>query len=334
MTDVYENVFEAIRAIKPHSPLLGAKSQFNTKKTTRVALPPKTFELIELLDGTIGAFPPGIYCDYYRGEPEVYESCSPSLLRIHNEEDRIIAMLKCIEFELDIQRFPQVEFAKKDYCNVDYIALAQHYGLKTDYIDITSQLEIAAFFATQQYIGGDRYVPKKEGIGVIKVITYILNPFSPMDNTQFKLIGLQPFLRPGRQAAFAIKLQPGEKLLETASVKFKQNSTDGMLVNYYFRELDGKRFKDNTWLFPKEEIVQVVERISESKAISSAAVKLYCERENMPYADIEKMLKEKGLHIAPTPVYKLSKAQYDKMKRIYKERPYGDVELKGRLIKL
>lgn len=334
MSDIFENVFDAIRAINPHSPLLNTKSQFVTEGRTRVALPSNTFELMTLPDGTIGAFPPGIYCDYYRGEPEIYKSCSPSLLRIDDDEKRIIEILKSIEFELDIQRFPQVEFAKKDYCNIDYVALAQHYGLKTNYIDITSQLEIAAFFATQKYIGDGRYIPVEGGVGVIRTITFIPNPFSPTGNTHFKLIGLQPFLRPGRQAAFAIKLQRGESFLETTNIKFKQNSTDGMLVNYYFRELNGNRLKDTVWLFPKEEIAKVAEHIKRSKAISTAAVKIYCERENTQVSDIEKALKKQGLHLAPTPIFTLSKAKHDKMVKLYKDRPYGDVKLLSRIMKL
>ena len=91
---------------------------------------------------------------FYRGENDDFDAkypCVPQLYRTKNIKDLtdqtrseflLIDRLKITEFELIAREFPQVKNAIKDYCNVDFSALAQHYGLKTDLLDLRTRAEI------------------------------------------------------------------------------------------------------------------------------------------------------------------------------------------------
>lgn len=330
----FENIFEAIESIDPENILLSCYSHYQSTGKILHSRPSDSFEVMELPDGTLGAFQLDMTCTYYRGEPADYPSCSPSLHRLPNEKAKVIARLRATEFELDMQPFNQIIFSKMDSCHIDYTALSQHYGFATDYIDITSRLEVAAFFATQKYIGKDGYIPQPEGIGRIRIIPYILNPFQPLEASPFKLIGLQPFMRPGRQAAFAIKLNQNKTLDESASVFFQQDKNCGHIINQFFKNTANGRALDSFWIFPKEAISDAAERIKTSKAISKKAIETFCRKTEYEVTEIEQLLTEAEIKIAPTPIFTLSKREKQKTINYYKSHPYGDVKLYSRLLKI
>lgn len=48
--------------------------------------------------------------------------------------------------------------------------MAQHYEMRTDLLDLTSDIMVAAFFATNKYESKDEtYRPIKEGIGCLRM---------------------------------------------------------------------------------------------------------------------------------------------------------------------
>ena len=74
---------------------------------------------------------------------------------------------------------------------VDFVALAQHYELNTDYLDVTSGIVTAAFFATNYYYtASNEYLVKKDGVGCIR---YYCDPISVLAVTKGKLqlVGLK-----------------------------------------------------------------------------------------------------------------------------------------------
>ncbi len=92
--------------------------------------------------------------NYYRGENQIFSSSVPSLLRSLNryrtlkerELYRLIADMRIAEFSFFLQKFQHVrEWTESD---ILYEALAQHYGLETGWLDITSDFNVALFFAT------------------------------------------------------------------------------------------------------------------------------------------------------------------------------------------
>lgn len=102
--------------------------------------------------------------NFYRGESQIYEKSEPSLLRTLNryksrqekELYRLVADMRVYEFSCLLQKFEHVKAWKK-YSDVLYDTLAQHYGLETGWLDITSDFNVALFFANCYYKDGNWY---------------------------------------------------------------------------------------------------------------------------------------------------------------------------------
>ena len=100
--------------------------------------------------------------NFYRGENKIYPESVPTLLRTldkyHNYQDkelyRLVADMRIGEFKILLQKFKHVKEWK--YCDILFDALAQHYGLETGWLDITSDFKIALFFATCYYDSGEK----------------------------------------------------------------------------------------------------------------------------------------------------------------------------------
>ena len=129
---IYDNIFEAFRAIAPASILLSLDSdEFQPFKSSNY------YELIEMSYGSHIAVHSTFPMMLYRGENAVYDHCEASIFRNNrnkNEYDVLgiaIDELRFIEFRDIIQTLPQIKFSIEDGLNPDYTALAQHYGLNT-----------------------------------------------------------------------------------------------------------------------------------------------------------------------------------------------------------
>lgn len=88
---------------------------------------------------------------YYRGENAFYSSSKPSLYR-KKKDDRMpkylqgfIEALRRDECWNFLDKFDAVKHWSAS--SINYLALSQHYGLKTQMLDITSNLKTALFFA-------------------------------------------------------------------------------------------------------------------------------------------------------------------------------------------
>ena len=231
---IFDDVFEAIRRLERSHPILNLKD----KTGGYLIRNHNSFNLMELPDGTIGAFPPNLMFRFYRGENDDFDAkypCIPKIYRIKNQEEKnlagnrhfefiLIDSLKITEFELVAKEFPQVRYAIDDYCNVDFKALAQHYDLNTDLLDISSDIAVAAFFATHTYDLQHGYQIKQNGMGCLRVYMHIPNCNNSKDELKtFRLIGLQPFQRPGIQCAFALRLNKGEKMGSSLPLTLAKN---------------------------------------------------------------------------------------------------------------
>ena len=336
---IYEDVFEAIRKLEENSPVLILKdNEFGYLRRNLY------FELMGMPDGSFGAFPPNMGRRYFRGENEDYDEmypCVPSIYRANTQEDirdrghrkpHLIHIdeLKLAEFELILEQFPQVKYAIQDQCKVHFRALAQHYELNTNLIDVTSDLGVAAFFATHYYDSEkDEYQVKEDGIGCLRVYSKASLGYS--EDQTFRMIGLQPFERPGLQCAFAVKMNKGENFANFSHrLLFKQNAKWNQKLHeaFYF---NGKNI-----LFPDEEIADVAKAIKESTVISKLAVKKYCLTGNLSngYENeslLNDLLMENGYSISENLNYKLSRQQRRKLEREFKDRPYGEVQITSRL---
>lgn len=96
-----------------------------------------------------------------------------------------------------------MQWASEQRIFVDDMALAQHYGVPTGYIDLTQCAEVALFFATCAYRNG-QWQPVQEGRGILYRVQTSAVP------DRIKPIGLQPFPRPSEQWAWTLETRLGE----------------------------------------------------------------------------------------------------------------------------
>lgn len=91
---------------------------------------------------------------FYRGEKQIYPRSESSLKRklrqFNNIKDqelyRLVADMRLFEFSRFIDQFQSVR--EWNRCDVLYELLGQHYGLETNWLDVTNDFSTALFFAT------------------------------------------------------------------------------------------------------------------------------------------------------------------------------------------
>ena len=112
MDDIKDDIFEAIRECEPNNPFLGMKYAFGG----RLIRYNNTFEVTGLENGKLCAIAKSpVLFTYYRGEPDVYDTCFPYLYRGNpSEEEIIINQLKVLDFRDICRKFPTVQFAEND----------------------------------------------------------------------------------------------------------------------------------------------------------------------------------------------------------------------------
>ena len=265
---------------------------------------------------------------FFRGQTSYYSSCLPSIYRKVNNQERdqidiFIDRLRAVEFELLLQKHPFVKYVFNEGLDisgnnmpislkVDYLALAQHYELKTDLLDFTNDKWVAAFFATCTKVNG-KFIPLNcDGYGVIYSYTIFPEPINETleQNKKFSPVGLQPFPRPGEQKAFALKLNPQEDLNNLSGVQ-----------KYFFRhdyqaaEIVYNRMNEGKSLFPDDELVKIANKLKDTYKISKKAFRTAYQRyfiESMNEDNVIKLCTEKGIKFVEYPVVSFSKNIEDK----------------------
>lgn len=331
---IYNSIFDAFRFFAPHSRLIQLESPnaLFFRRTNR-------YELVEMENGQLAAFPGMIFFprQLYRGEPQQYDSCKPSIYRNRDEDSLVLDELRFIEFKNILLQFPQIKHEIEGKANVDLLALAQHYELNTNLLDLTSEPEIAAYFATHQWVNGVAE-PVMTGIGCIRVFC-----MSDLDNdSRLHKIGLQCFQRPGIQAAFGYEMDRNDDLNKIGTrFFFKQTPNASISIHINFHMDQGKLAKikasgktgfykrcevesETSWLFPQEEIADVAKLVKTSKVISKISVEEY----GKPCDDV---LARNGIAVQDNLIYLLSPQHCEELDKEYQERPYGDAQVFARL---
>lgn len=157
----------------------------------------------------------------YRGQNAEIIPCYPSLYRGEPTDlDVFIERMRFVVFRRLLFSHPVVNgFFKKHNFLVDYEGLAQHYGLKTSVLDLTSDIEIALFFATCKYDKDNDDFSYFDDGQVHTAILYLFDPLFdnepiPADflSNNITPIGLQAFMRPGLQKGFALHIAPKKSI--------------------------------------------------------------------------------------------------------------------------
>jgi hypothetical protein len=204
---------------------------------------------ISLLSGT--EFFPAVY----RGQTETHPACVASLGRKHHIEDQLLELCRNVAFEDAIGDHPFVRVCEQTEFQgaplfVDRQGLAQHYGLATDMLDVTSNFDIACFFATC-YWDGRSYRPVKSS-RVPGVLYRLLMPFE-LDT--FRSVGWQPFHRPEQQRAHAVAMKAGQdfaKFPRVQMAKFRQHPEISTRI--------WKSFDEGRALFPTDAAANLAEQ--------------------------------------------------------------------------
>lgn len=277
---------------------------------------------------------------YYRGQSRYHAPCVPSLFRkdkngrMPTDEDIAYNRMKICEFEMLLATHP-VFCELSHHISVNPVALAQHYGLTTEYLDLTNSKWVAAFFASTRYdYDSDTYHPVgrdyEEGYGVM----YISKPYEAGGATdgffsKNVVIGYQYFERPTKQSSFGYKMQMGEDFNESPCferVFFRHDLEASKLV--YDMSYKQRRF------IPKDNLSRLVRQIAECNEVTRKAMERCLQ---MCYWDkdmsfLEEVCTKKGLVVRGDnrPVAQFSKEELEADWKAWNE--YGRADLQMRIL--
>ena len=199
---------------------------------------------------------------YYRGESSYHEDCCPSLFRKGMlDADIFVERIKRCELELMMQQYPITNlFANSIYAQapdktwipipfrIGYDGLAQHYGIRTEFMDLTLDPWTAAFFAATTYdTETDTYSAIEDTENYQYGAIYLRNeiPLPNLRHSRIDVVGMQPLSRPGRQSAFVFRMNQGENFNTMAQKNLFRHDAE---VNRKVFEHSNR----GNQLFPKE----------------------------------------------------------------------------------
>ena len=188
---------------------------------------------------------------------------------------------------------------------IDDEALAQHYGILTEYMDVTTDKWVAAFFACADYhrteSGSRDYynMHVKQDTGVFYVYQDINEK---LFSGELHPVGLQPFSRPVVQAGYVLKMKKEENFNELAhGIRFRYDSGSASIIYWLF---------DQSLAIQPEEVIELkVKRIvEEGKTFSRHAFELAHQRyySSMDNDEFYKLVDEYDLKIQEGPLVDFS----------------------------
>lgn len=200
----------------------------------------------------------GVLHYLYRGQNEEVVPCLPTIYRGGpNDAQVFLQRMRLVQFHRLLKSHPVVtRFFEKHHFLVNVEGLAQHYGLKTEVLDLTSNLDVALFFATCKYDKDtdtyDYYHDEVEHEGVL----YVFDPvrdnepspslhFDKYMNGNITPIGLQAFPRPGAQFGYALHIGKG-------------GSTKSWMYKFTFTSEESKFYYD---MFQKGESLWIKDKL-------------------------------------------------------------------------
>lgn len=220
---------------------------------------------------------------YYRGQSKFYEPCIPTIYRGKKKgekstwDDMAGNIIKICEFILLLGTHPV-------YCDlaqnilVNPVALAQHYGLATEYLDITNSKWVAAFFASTAYNWNtDTYYPVgrdyEDGYGVMYISKDYDNGILPEEFFEKNgVIGYQYFDRPTKQSSFGYGMFIDEDFNNSPyfdKVFFKHDIEASKIVF-------DMAYKQNRFI-PQDTLSKLARQISTSNEVTRNAVEM-CQK--------------------------------------------------------
>ena len=168
----------------------------------------------------------------YRGQAEFFSPCRPSLFREPEKQYYVDDIIQINEMEVLLRKYPLVKLFEQGFMlmnefirfKVNYVGLSQHYYNRTSLLDLTSDIEVAKFFAvTQLDVDNDCYVEYKgDELGVLYYYDIKADTFTTQEGhgQQVEAIGKQPFMRSGNQSGFLINLKKNDDFNLLPNVRY------------------------------------------------------------------------------------------------------------------
>ncbi len=177
----------------------------------------------------------------FRGESEFHPQCKPNLFRNPRKTYFLDSMIYGDEMIRVILSHPLVQLldlgVKLDGSTyrfeMNLYGLLQHYYNKSSLLDLTSDVDVALFFATQKYDWeSDKYTPiidENHETGILYFYEIDVNRDfqQQLNGEQLSTIGLQVFPRSGRQKGFLYNLSMDgnfNDLPQLKAFRFKHNA--------------------------------------------------------------------------------------------------------------
>jgi len=199
-------------------------------------------------DGTIAILPLRPSPFLFRGQASRYSPCYPSIVRGFKRHELGLNSLEPIDqakllvnvirswwFADTLKLHPAMRWAASERIAVDSIAVAQHYGIPTGYIDLTESVAVAAFFATCAWRNNE-WIPVTSGEGVLYRLAWAQFPEVA---DRVSPIGLQPFPRPREQWGWAIAINLSEDFESIPSLQAVRFTHSGRVSQEIFEMFDG-----------------------------------------------------------------------------------------------
>ena len=203
----------------------------------------------------------------FRGESKFHNPCKPNMCRKPKQKRFTAELVRGQELQLLMMSHPLVQLLDLgvELCDEVYrfemnlFGLTQHYYNKTSFLDLTSNPQVAAFFATTEYDEEtDIYsaiVDENHELGVLYYYSLDINEDfgKPAGTVKSPLstIGLQVFPRSGRQKGFLYVLRTDENFNDVVrlnAVRFRHDATIAKRIC--------KSFNDGERLFPDDMLMQ------------------------------------------------------------------------------
>ena len=167
------------------------------------------------------------------------------------------------------------------------MAVAQHYGLPTGYIDLSQSFDVASFFACCRY---NKQSKKWEAVTEGEGIIYVLDRRKFPPGIGPKAICLQPFPRPSEQWGWVHEVTLGEDFDSLPHVRkfiFKHDFNESKEIL--------EKFQYGNILFPFDPLAKLADRIMESKSIPSSIARnvindLLADPQGLPGISPERIL--------------------------------------------
>ena len=226
----------------------------------------------------------------YRGQSQDYpKPCTPNLYRDETKTYFLDDLIWSQEMEVLLMTHPLVKLLEKgimimhDHFSIlmNLVGLAQHYYHKTHFLDLTSDLESAKFFATTNYDSKtDEYKPvhDTEKLGIIYCYELQMpGAFTLQEGYALSVIGKQVFMRSGAQHGFLLGMDKGVDFKTIPQVRKFYFRHDPTISDEIFKQSDnGKKY------FPMDILEEVwkdkYKQRLENRIVSADAVRLNVSR--------------------------------------------------------